>query len=96
MVGNIEEVIKKLIELDLSGKFGAAFGSYGWSGEAVEIIGDYIRNSGMKLIDTSNLIKSTGASELELPLRVQFAPEKELNAKCILAGKTIGEITMGC
>jgi flavorubredoxin len=96
MVGNIEEVIKKIAELDLSGKFGAAFGSYGWSGEAVEIIGDYIRNSSMRLIDTSSLIKSTGASELMLPLRVQFAPEKELGTKCLLAGKTIGEIVKGC
>ena len=28
--------------MDLEGKIGAAFGSYGWSGEAIEVIQDYL------------------------------------------------------
>jgi flavorubredoxin len=33
------------------GKKAAAFGSYGWSGEAVKIIEDHLRNLKLKVID---------------------------------------------
>lgn len=91
MIGNIEDTLKEILKLDLKGKIGAAFGSYGWSGEAIEILNDYIRESSMTLLDTSYLVKVTGDESIKLPLRVQFNPEDKTKAYCVRAGRIIGE-----
>lgn len=92
IIGNIEDVVREIVKLDLSDKIGAAFGSYGWSGEAVEVLNDYLKNSNITLLDTSYMIKSTGDDRINLPLRVNFAPENEAKEKCIETGITIGEV----
>lgn len=92
MIGNIEDYIKEIVALDLSGKYGFAFGSYGWSGEAIEIINDYLKNSNISVLDSSNLIKATGAAELQLPLRVKFYGEDERAQAAIRAGRLIATI----
>lgn len=92
MIGNIEDIVKEIVKLDLSGKFGAAFGSYGWSGEAVEILNDYLRDSNATLIDTSYIIKVTGDESIKLPLRVNFSPEEDVKKQCIETGVLIGEL----
>lgn len=92
MVGNIEDVIKELVKLDLSGKLGAAFGSYGWSGEAIEIINDYLKESNITLLDSSYMIKATGDDSIKLPLRVNFTPEENTKEQCIETGIAIGEL----
>ena len=94
MIGTIEDVVKEIVKLDLSNKFGAAFGSYGWSGEAVEIINDYLKNSNIKLLDTSYMIKATGDDSIKLPLRVNFTPEAESRDLCVETGVAIGEILL--
>lgn len=90
MVGNIEDYIKEIVTMDLSGKYGFAFGSYGWSGESIEIINDYLKQSNIKLLDSAKIIKSTGANEIGLPLRVNFYGEAE-KAAAVNAGKTAAE-----
>jgi flavorubredoxin len=92
MIGNIEDVLKEVLKLNLSGKLVTAFGSYGWSGEAIEIINDYLRNSSATLLDTSYMIKATGDDHIKLPLRVNFAPEEQMKAQCIETGVSIGEL----
>jgi flavorubredoxin len=92
MIGNIEEVIKEIITLDLSHKLGAAFGSYGWSGEAVEIINDYLKQSNINLIDTSYLIKSTGDGSAQFPLRINFYGDDERAQQSINAGRLVGDL----
>lgn len=92
MIGNIEGVIKEIVKLDLSGKLGAAFGSYGWSGESIEIINDYLKASNIKVVDTSYLIKSTGDGSNEFPLRVNFYGNDERAEASIHAGKIIGDL----
>jgi flavorubredoxin len=92
MIGNIEDAVKEIVKLDLSGKFVAAFGSYGWSGEAIEIINDYLKNSNATLLDTSYMIKATGDDHIKLPLRVNFAPEEQMKAQCVETGVAIGEL----
>lgn len=92
MIGNIENVLKEVLKLDLSGKLVSAFGSYGWSGEAIEIINDYLRNSRATLLDTSYMIKATGDDHIKLPLRVNFAPEEQMKAQCVETGVAIGEL----
>ncbi|WP_338471855.1 FprA family A-type flavoprotein [Niallia sp. XMNu-256] len=77
MIGNLEEVLKEMVELNLEGKIGAAFGSYGWSGEAIEVIQDYLNQTNMNVQSTSNVIKTTGMTHVEFPVRVRFSPKDE-------------------
>ncbi|TDX48361.1 FprA family A-type flavoprotein [Orenia marismortui] len=74
LVGGLEEVLKELKEMDLSTKFGVAFGSYGWSGEAIEVINDYLNDTNIKVVDSSYVIKNTGMDNLRFPIRVKFSP----------------------
>ena len=57
-------------------KIGAAFGSYGWSGEAVKVIGGALEEMGMELIDQG--------------LKVQYVPDKENLKECYVWGRKIG------
>ena len=77
MIGNLEDLLKDLKEMDLNGKIGAAFGSYGWSGEAIEVIQDYLHQTNMDVQSTSHVIKTTGMTHVEFPVRVRFSPNHE-------------------
>lgn len=77
MTGNTEDILKKIIELDLSGKIAGAFGSYGWSGEGIEVIQDYLLKSNMDVLNSSAIIKTTGVNDVQFPLRFRFMPEDE-------------------
>ncbi|MBM4761636.1 FprA family A-type flavoprotein [Bacillus sp. B15-48] len=77
MIGNLEDVLKDMVEMNLEGKVGAAFGSYGWSGEAIEVIQDYLNQTNMDVQSTSHVIKTTGMTHVEFPVRVRFSPKDE-------------------
>lgn len=77
MTGKTEEIIKKIVELDLQGKVCGAFGSYGWSGEGIEVLQDYLLKSNMNILTTSEIIKTTGVNDVQFPLRIRFHPEDE-------------------
>ena len=77
MIGNMEDVLKNLSTINLEGKIGAAFGSYGWSGEAVEVVQDYLKSTNIKVLNTSDVIKSTGMIDIEFPIRIRFSPSEE-------------------
>lgn len=77
MIGNLEDLLKDLKEMDLKGKIAAAFGSYGWSGEAIEVIQDYLHQTNMDVQSTSHVIKTTGMTHVEFPVRVRFSPNEE-------------------
>ena len=80
VVGNIEDILKELKEMNIIDKLAIPFGSFGWSGEGIEVVYDYLKAAGMKVVDTSFMIKSTGMDHLQIPIRVKFAPEgKEIN-----------------
>ncbi|MCX9085174.1 MAG: flavodoxin domain-containing protein [Candidatus Methanoperedens sp.] len=73
----MEKFIDNLKDANVSGKPGAAFGSYGWSGEAPGLIAEKMREIGIKVIDPV--------------LRVQYAPaEKDLEEAKRL-GKDLAE-----
>lgn len=76
MIGNLEQVLKELQDVDLEGKVTAAFGSYGWSGEAIEVIQDYLMKTNMNVLSTSKVIKTTGMTDVEFPVRVRFSPHE--------------------
>jgi len=90
MVGNIEELLKSLEGEEVKEKFAAAFGSYGWSGEAIMHIENYLNKVGFNVIDQRYLIGSTGMDIPLFPLRIKFAHEESLNA-AEEAGRFFGE-----
>lgn len=59
-----------------TGKIGAAFGSYGWSGEAVKLLTEALRDMGVEV-----------AAE---GVRVKFTPRKEDLDRCVEFGRQIG------
>ncbi|AFU17497.1 Flavodoxin (plasmid) [Bacillus thuringiensis MC28] len=83
MIGNLEEILKEMTEMNLEGKIGASFGSYGWSGEAIEVIQDYLNETNMNVQSTSKVIKSTGMTHVEFPIRIRFSPKDEKKVKKI-------------
>lgn len=75
MLPPMEKFIDSLDKANVKGKTGAAFGSYGWSGEAPGMIAQKMRDIGIKVIDPV--------------LRVQYMPsEKDLD-ECKRLGKDL-------
>ena len=75
MLPPMEKFIEDLKKANVAGKVGAAFGSYGWSGEAPIMIAEKMRELGMNVIDPV--------------LRIQYQPtEKDLD-ECKRLGKDI-------
>ncbi|MFR1783754.1 MAG: FprA family A-type flavoprotein [Sarcina ventriculi] len=77
LIGSIENVLKKLKDMNLEGKVLGAFGSFGWSGEPIEIIQDYLNETNGNVLNTSSIIKSTGMIDVNFPVRVRFSLNKE-------------------
>jgi len=76
MIGKLEDVLKSLKNMNLENKIAAAFGSYGWSGEGIEVLKDYLNETNMKTLSTSYIIKSTGMTDVKFPIRIKFSPEE--------------------
>ncbi|WP_291566688.1 MULTISPECIES: FprA family A-type flavoprotein [unclassified Clostridium] len=76
MIGKLEDVLRNLKDMDLENKISAAFGSYGWSGEGIEVLQDYLNETNMKTLSTSYIIKSTGMTDVKFPIRIKFSPEE--------------------
>ncbi len=95
LVGKLEDVLKELKEMDLSSKTGIAFGSYGWSGESVEVIHDYLNESNIKTVDSSFIIKTTGMDDIQIPIRIKFEPKDKEIKKIIRAAQAIGDLLVG-
>lgn len=77
LIGSIENVLKKLKDINLEGKVACAFGSFGWSGEPIEIIQDYLNETNANVLNTSSIIKSTGMIDTKFPVRVRFSLNEE-------------------
>ena len=68
-------------DINLKGKVGATFGSYGWSGEAPKLVGEIMKYKfGMQL--------------LEPPLLANYSPDPKAIASCRELGKRIYETLM--
>ena len=71
----IWDLLSSLAVIDLKGKLGAAFGSYGWTGEAVRMIEDRLRGLKMR-------VPVAG-------LRIKLIPTDEELAECRAFGRAI-------
>ena len=63
------------------GKIGGSFGSYGWSGEAVQTINDRLKNLKFRVPLT--------------PLKIKLIPTKVELFDCFEYGKEFGKIVSG-
>jgi len=72
----LEEVAIKRI--NLKGKVGAAFGSYGWSGEAPRMLLEVMKNK-------------FEMETIEPPLLARYTPDEKGLAECRKLGKTVAE-----
>ncbi len=75
MLPPMEKFIESLSKANVKAKVGAAFGSYGWSGEAPVTIAEKLREIGINVIDPV--------------LRIQYAPTEKDLEECKRLGKDI-------
>src|SRR3990172_6069397 len=75
MLPPMEKFIESLEKAKVADKVGAAFGSYGWSGEAPVMIAEKMREVGMNVIDPV--------------LRIQYEPAEKDIEECKRLGKDI-------
>ncbi len=75
MLPPMEKFIESLEKAKIKAKLGAAFGSYGWSGEAPVMIAEKMRELGMDVIDPV--------------LRIQYQPTEKDLEECKRLGKDI-------
>ncbi len=75
MLPPMEKFIESLEKAKIKAKLGAAFGSYGWSGEAPVMIAEKMRKLGMEVIDPV--------------LRIQYQPTEKDLEECKRLGKDI-------
>jgi len=73
----IADVITYIKGLKPKNRLAAAFGSYGWSGEAVKILNQEFQTMGMELVDDG--------------LKVQYVPDNDALVKCFELGQKIGQ-----
>lgn len=70
MMPTVRKFLNNLAGIDLSGKIGLAFGSYGWSREATDEMNKILRSHGMEMIQDLLVKRMPGEEELELCRRV--------------------------
>ncbi|MCZ7392135.1 MAG: flavodoxin domain-containing protein [Candidatus Methanoperedens sp.] len=75
MLPPMEKFIESLEKAKIKAKFGASFGSYGWSGEAPIMIAEKMRQLGINVIDPV--------------LRIQYLPTEKDLEECKRLGKDI-------
>lgn len=70
MMPTVRKFLDTLSDLDLSGKVGLSFGSYGWSFEASDEINRILTSYGLVMIEDLLVKRMPGEEELELCRRV--------------------------
>jgi flavorubredoxin len=84
MTSNIEKFLEEAAfhKINLKGKIGTAFGSYGWSGEAPRMVLEVMENKfEMKV--------------LKPPLLIKYTPDEKGLEECHKLGKNVAEQVVG-
>ncbi|MGQ9670314.1 MAG: FprA family A-type flavoprotein [Desulfosoma sp.] len=76
MLPTMADILCYMKGLKPMGKIGSAFGSYGWSGEAVK--------------DMVRWMEEMKIEVVEPPVRVQYVPNHEALAQCVELGRRVG------
>ncbi len=72
----IHDILSSLATVKIKGKLGAAFGSYGWSGEGVDILNQRMRSIKLTVVEPG--------------MKVKFVPTKEDLKECVSFGEELG------
>ena len=78
MIASMKTFLFEMEKVDLKGKVGAAFGSFGWSGESVEMM-------------TNTMKHIFGMNVVEPGLKILRRPEYEALEKCREFGRKIAD-----
>jgi len=70
MMPTVQKFLDELANLELSGKIGLAFGSYGWGLEAIRAINNQLKSYGVEMINDLAIKRMPGEEELEICRRV--------------------------
>jgi flavodoxin I len=70
MMPTVKKFLNDISDIDLSGKVGLAFGSYGWSFEATDEINSKLKSYGSEMLQDLCVKRMPGDEELELCRRV--------------------------
>ena len=70
MMPAVRKFLNDIASIDLSGKVGLSFGSYGWSREATDEINRILTSYGLEMIQDLLIKRMPGEEELELCRRV--------------------------
>ncbi len=76
----VSDILTYMKGLRPQNKIGAAFGSYGWSGESVKLIQGELEAMNMEIIAPG--------------LKIQYVPEQEGLDRCFELGRTVGRAVM--
>ena len=77
----MDTLLQVLKETDLKAKVGAAFGSYGWSGEGVPMLIDHLKEMGLNVIEPG--------------IKAKQEPDKEALEACFMLGRALAEGVKG-
>ncbi len=80
MMPAMADLLSYMKGLRPAGKIGAAFGSYGWSGEAVMLISEAMREMDIGLVSDG--------------VRVKFSPKKEDLDRCVELGRQVARAAL--
>ncbi|MFZ2832896.1 MAG: flavodoxin domain-containing protein, partial [Methanothrix sp.] len=75
LIKSIDPLLKEMAKLDLKGRVGVAFGSYGWSGESIPTLIAHMKSFGMNVVEP-------GTAAIQVP-------SKDDIEKCFHLGRTI-------
>ena len=65
MMPTVQNFLNSLVDIDLSGKVGLAFGSYGWGMEAIEDIHNILTSYGVEMLQELDVKRVSNDIELE-------------------------------
>lgn len=80
ILSSLAPLIEDFIGLKFKNKVGAAFGSYGWSGESTKILEEHFAKAKVKVIQE--------------PLRVKYMPDEKELEDCMRFGREFGKKVM--
>jgi len=89
MMPTVGKFLKEIARIDLSGKIGLSFGSYGWSFEATDEINRILTSYGIEMIQDLLIKRMPGEEELELCRRIGSLLAGKIMKKELLIIKTM-------
>ena len=84
MMPTVRKFLNELSDMDLSGKTGLAFGSYGWSLEATQEINKILTSCGVKMMADLCVKRMPGDEELEKCRKAGVELVQEIRRKEVL------------